>query len=293
MAPLLSIIVPVCKMAGKLNNLRAWLEYASIYDVEVWIIHDRQDDFTGDELVGLIQELNNPSIFFYEEYFGAPGLARNKGLKQAQGEWICFWDSDDIPNLISAVAVIQASAYESNVLVGEFQRKSEITGAILSKSNTSGVVDLGFDPGIWRFIFKRELIRDLSFGGMRLGEDQLFLTSLPFETLKIEFLKATLYTYFVGNNGHQSNNKKYVDDLLIGIESLSNRICKKGYFKEEITEIVLVNMILSALYRGRFKVRRSVLLSLFSIYLQISNQLRMRITKLVLSRITARINHHA
>jgi len=293
MAPLLSIIVPVCKMAGKLNHLRAWLEYASNYDVEVWIIHDRQDDFTGYELVRLIRELNNPGIFFCEEYFGAPGLARNKGLEQAQGKWICFWDSDDIPNLDTAVKVIQASAHESNLLVGEFQRKSEITGAILSKSKTSSVLQLGSDPGIWRIIFKRDVMLGVSFGGMRLGEDQLFLTTLPIEKLKIEFVEANLYTYFVGNNGHQSNNKRYVDDLLIGIDSLSDRICNKRYFKEEITEIVLVNMILTAFYRGRFTVRMSVLFALFGIYLRTSNKLKMRITRLVLSRINARIKRHA
>jgi glycosyltransferase involved in cell wall biosynthesis len=280
-------------MAGKLNNLRSWLQYASNYDVEVWIIHDRQDDFTGDELVRLIRELNNPGIYFFEEYFGAPGLARNKGLEQAQGEWICFWDSDDIPNVDAVIKVIQASAYESNVLVGQFQRKSEITGAILSKSNTSSVLQLGFDPGIWRMILKRDVMHGVSFGGMRLGEDQLFLTTLPNEKLKIDFVEANLYTYFVGNNGHQSNNKRYVDDLLIGIDLLSDRICNKMYFKEEITEIVLVNMLLTALYRGRFKVRMSVLFALFGIYVKTSNQLKMRITKLVFTRINARINHHA
>jgi hypothetical protein len=293
MAPLLSIIVPVSKMAGKLSNLRTWLEYASNYDVEVRIIHDRQDDFTGDELVRLIRELNNPRIFFCEEYFGAPGLARNKGLEQAQGKWICFWDSDDIPNLDTAVTVIQASARESNLLVGEFQRKSEMTGAILSRSNTSSVLQLASDPGIWRIIFKRDVMLGVSFGGMRLGEDQLFLTTLPIEKLKIEFVEANLYTYFVGNNGHQSNNKRYVDDLLIGIDSLSDRICNKRYFKEEITETVLVNMILTAFYRGRFTVRMSVLFALFGIYVRTSNKLKMRITKLVLSRINARINRHA
>jgi hypothetical protein len=133
----------------------------------------------------------------------------------------------------------------------------------------------------------------VSFGEMRLGEDQFLLTTLPNEKLEIEFVEANLYTYFVGNNGHQSNNKRYVDDLLIGIDSFRNRICDKGYLKEEITEIVLVNMILTALYRGRFKVKMSVVFALFGIYLRTNNGLRVRITKLFLSRVTARINKYA
>jgi len=293
MKPLLSIVVPVCKMAGKMQNLKTWISLAGNYDVEIWIIHDRQDDFTGDELVNLIHQLDNPNVFYHEEYFGAPGLARNKGLEQARGEWVCFWDSDDLPNIRNAVEAIQDSAKDSNVLIGQFQRKNEINRVIVSNSYTSSIHQLGVDPGIWRFIFKRELLHEIRFGRLRLGEDQLFLASLPFRRLRIEFLQVNLYTYFVGNHGHQSSNMRYVDDLLLGIGFLRNRIFKKGYSKEELTEIVLVNMILTALFRGTFKVRRVALFTTFSIYVKTNNQLRIRITKLVYGRLVSKINHRA
>jgi glycosyltransferase involved in cell wall biosynthesis len=95
----LSVITPVTALANNIDNLSSWLTRISNKPIEVILIHDKSDICTGPQLEKLLLEVNNPNVIYIEGEFGSPGLARNEGLKIASGEWVCFWDGDDIPML--------------------------------------------------------------------------------------------------------------------------------------------------------------------------------------------------
>ena len=90
--PILSCIVPVSKMANELFELETWVRNSSGLDIEIIIVHDIQDEETEEQLVNLFASLQDDRLRFIQEKVNSPGLARNLGLKIAQGKWIAFWE---------------------------------------------------------------------------------------------------------------------------------------------------------------------------------------------------------
>ena len=96
---LLTAIVPVTKMAGKLQHFEEWLSICRGLPIEIIVCHDVQDDQTGPELTKIFESLNlENKLIFLEGTYDSAGLARNAGIPLASGEWIVFWDSDDLPD---------------------------------------------------------------------------------------------------------------------------------------------------------------------------------------------------
>ena len=175
---LLTAIVPVSKMSGRLENFASWITKVSP-NIKVIVVHDRQDNETGREL----QEIINPNrhIKYIEGEFGSAGAARNAGLAYADTLWTTFWDSDDIPDTLSVLEILERVFEHTDVIVSSFivrsmeidepiRRSTPPVGSLKNKLNY-----LAKDPGIWRVIFRTETILDLRFTDLKMGEDVLFL----------------------------------------------------------------------------------------------------------------------
>ena len=66
---LLSVVVPVRKMAGKLGFLTHWLNQEATKSMQVIIVHDHYDDETTNELKQIISRTNTGNIRFLEGAF--------------------------------------------------------------------------------------------------------------------------------------------------------------------------------------------------------------------------------
>lgn len=90
--PLVSIIIPVCNAEKYIaETIRAALDQ-TWRNIEIILI----DDGSTDETLRIAKQfkINNLTIFT-QENLGA-GKARNKGLREAKGEYIQFLDADDL-----------------------------------------------------------------------------------------------------------------------------------------------------------------------------------------------------
>jgi glycosyltransferase involved in cell wall biosynthesis len=87
------------------------------YDLEILVIDDGSTDGTQAEL----KRYGNKIRYFYQDNSGA-GAARNRGIKEAQGEWLTFLDSDDrwLPFKLSLQMAIIDRAPDCRVLYGNF-----------------------------------------------------------------------------------------------------------------------------------------------------------------------------
>ena len=117
----LSVIVPVAMGRGPYTELFNWLSGIKFFDLEIILVLDEYAS-KGDE--GFLSQLNavaSEQVMVVRGSFGAPGLTRNFGIDLAKGEWISFWDCDDIPNVDLFMNMIKQAEIESaDIAIGSF-----------------------------------------------------------------------------------------------------------------------------------------------------------------------------
>ncbi len=214
--PLLSVVVPVTRMANRLQNLTQWLETVREQAIEIIVIHDIQDLDTSFQIRTIVAQFNQLNLQFIEGEYGSPGMARNAGIKLATGEWLAFWDSDDIPEVINVFASIKnCNISNTDFIIGNFIECNELTGVkvkhILGKKL---LIDIGLNPGLWRFIFKRNTLNDLQFSDLLIAEDQEFLARYMTRERVGYVSDNFFYTYFIGGNYHLTKKQEALDCMI-------------------------------------------------------------------------------
>ena len=211
---LISAIVPISNMAGKLDFLRSWVEESHAYDMQVILVHDYKDLETRIELEQILREHKDPRLQFVQGKFGNPGKARNVGLELATGDWVAFWDSDDLPKLKNIFCQIKENNQDADVLIGRYQKFHILTHtSCIPEGSEPNILSVALNPGIWRMIFKRASIIESRFPSLRMGEDQAFLSSIRLADLSIKFCSEIFYQYNIGNSFQLTNSKDALDDL--------------------------------------------------------------------------------
>lgn len=254
---MLTAIVPVSEMAGRLVNLENWLSTIHQLDIQVIVVHDYRDSETETQLLSILRALNSSKIEFLTGTFGSPGAARNAGLARANSEYICFWDSDDLPYPKSIVSDLEIYSSNCDILVGQYVRKSDDSKDTLEdKSNDASVRDVAMNPGLWRMIFRREFIFSVEFQKMRMGEDQLFLAQIMALKPRVTFTDTIFYEYFVGSSGQLTQNSNAIIELFSAFREILV-LRKKTSGKEfEFTSIMVSRMNFTL---ARFAVRNKVI----------------------------------
>lgn len=252
--PLLSVIVPVKCMSGRLNLLESWLRQTRNLPIEVVIVHDIGDDQTSTELGLIINRNQNLRILFQEGKFGSPGSARNAGLRLASGKWVAFWDSDDFPHIDSALSAIVASANETAVIIGNFRiiHKNRET----SKPHYASLSFVGLNPGIWRMIFRSNLLANHQFKPYRMGEDQLFIAELALPKRNIEFSNLDVYSYHTGNPGQLTSTSAAVSEGSFSLSELAKLMKNQETNRNHFCEIVKTKLFFTSVKtwtRGNIK----------------------------------------
>jgi glycosyltransferase involved in cell wall biosynthesis len=213
-------------MSGRLNKLRDWLLTAAQLGVEAIVVHDFRDQETADELSLIFREIGSSSLFLITGEYGSAGLARNAGMEQANGHWLVFWDSDDMPDLEVTLQVInEDSALTHDAIICNFQATNENTGTKkIRKIGKDPYLDIALTPGIWRFIFRRTSVGGIRFPSLRIGEDQYFLSLFNLENRDLLLCEKVNYNYFFGTQNHQTKSKEARIDIITLLELTSKMI---------------------------------------------------------------------
>ena len=202
-----SIIIAIYNAEQSLERCLKSLQAQSYEDYEVILIDDGSKDRSyaicerfakEDARLKLIHQTNK----------GA-SAARNEGLKQAKGEYICFVDSDDyVSSDYLNQLFFKLNTERTDVLFFGYNRVDQsghITGAFLPPN---GMTDLNLLSSLsdrdmfgytWIKCFSKESIGNTLFPeDMTLFEDEVFTCRVLEKADSIDTLTQPLYYYVVG-----------------------------------------------------------------------------------------------
>ncbi len=244
--PKVSIIIPIYNAEKYLQQCLNSLISQTIKEIEIICVDDGSTDNSHD----IIEKFNEKDIrikYISMEKNSGSGLARNKGLKKAKGEYISFVDADD--------HIINTNCYEEIYKFGN-KNNADMVSTNLKSFNNDGEyfqnIDcfqikeetsiLPQDYGIpWyhqRNLYKRSFLinKDIEYPDYKRGQDPVFLAKVLKNLKLIYCLPITFYAYrTLGEKKINSEDKEldYIKHFKDVLEILNSEAFKETFLKYE------------------------------------------------------------
>jgi glycosyltransferase involved in cell wall biosynthesis len=260
----LSVIIPITRMTGRLENLERTFAECEKKQVEFILVHDEQDSSTHKEIEGLVEKFDNLNIRLFRETFNSPGLARNFGIRQSTGRWFCFSDADDLPQISNLIKIsqlteeIDAQVGIGSILVVNDKKELLTKSKGLEARLMSNIISFAKNPAFTRFVFKSDVFRPVEFPKIKMGEDQVYLSRTKFLDYKILFSDELLYIYFTNLPNQATKNALSLKELPVAIELLRKSLPNNSAQMKVFIEAQILKMSFSCLKR-RIKLTNSLL----------------------------------
>ncbi|WP_296882407.1 glycosyltransferase family 2 protein [uncultured Methanobrevibacter sp.] len=204
-----SIIMPVYNSSNFLNKSIESIQKQTLKDIEIICVDDGSTDDSIDVLNDLNKKYGNIKIICQEN--SGPGMARNMGIKNAQGEYIAFLDSDDI--------FLDADALETMYNLGKV-KDFNLVCANLKWINQDYTIDTHYDflNSRFKYFYKKEIFKSEEYGipfafyrnlfkrsfleenniifpDLRFGEDPVFMVNVLVNLNEFFATSLDLYGY--------------------------------------------------------------------------------------------------
>lgn len=249
----ISVIVPVYNSGLYLEkSIKSLIKQTIFEQLDVIIIDDGSTDNSLSILQEYASKYNNIKVFHQEN--AGVSVARNKGIQEAEGEYIAFFDSDDIvepchyENLLN---IIQSGNYDVGIanykmVFSDGYIKNRKKRKIKEWNSSEKVVidflkgDLICNNPIDK-IFTRQAIQNIWFPeGFAVGEDMFFLYEVlkKSKAVKLDSYKSTYHYIF----RDQSAMKSPLKDIHLDGIRLSHRMWKNEK-KVEVKKYAEANYI--------------------------------------------------
>lgn len=224
---LISVIVPIYQVESELPRCLDSLLAQTYSNFELLLI----DDGSPDGCARVMEEYarKDARIRTFHKENGGVSSARNMGLEQAQGEYVCFVDPDDwvAPRYLEWLhdAVVQSGLSVACCFYKKIERLNENLDIPKEKPETYAVelknCSMWEEEACfqcWRIMVKAELIRDIRFSSnLVIGEDLLFVTQVLLKAERYACVPCELYAYWVRPNS--ATNQKFVIKQLTEIDA--------------------------------------------------------------------------
>jgi glycosyltransferase involved in cell wall biosynthesis len=250
---ILSVIIPIGNLLSNFQNIKNIITSSNNLSIEFVFVLDT-DEKSAYQRLHKLCEVNLKSNYKILKCENRnPGSSRNLGIQSSTGKWIIFCDCDDFPYLANIINSIATVKVESQILIGSFEVENldfssrEYFNVELNASKKWQ--EIASNPGMWRWIMKRNLVSNTRFLNLSMGEDQRYLIEiLGFEPV-IEFTNTIFYRYRVGRSDSLTGSKDKLLDLARVIRSeLAIKAFPKKYVV--IRHFLILRQIMTLLKHG-------------------------------------------
>lgn len=221
--PKVSIIVPVFNVESYLEKCINSILLQIYQNIQIILVNDGSTDSSGKMCDDFALAHKNIKVVHTKNQ--GLSAARNTGLSFADGEFVCFVDSDDWiePNMIEVLVEIAENG--SNISICSFfEDYDDSTTTILLPNQTISseqaferfADDNGFAWVVaWNKLFKRELFKDVEFPVGKIHEDQFVIHRLFGKAKTISTTSTPLYHHInrADNISNGSKISRHFDDI--------------------------------------------------------------------------------
>lgn len=227
--PQISVIVPVYNVEKYLTQCIESILSQTYQEFELLLIDDGSEDNSG-SICDHYSNIDSRVHVFHKEN-GGVSSARNMGIEHAQGEWVCFVDSDDwidkdtfeyITGLWKGADFLQFGYRRTGGTASEY---SYVPSKVLRYSTSVYCTKKIYHSAICGYLLKLNIIKKykISFPNhIKYGEDQAFILKTLICSSEIVILDRHFYNYRdrEGSAMHASESISMGKDHLLVIEDL-------------------------------------------------------------------------
>ena len=254
----ISVIIPVYNVYKYIAKCLDSLVNQTLDDIEIIVVNDGSPDDSQVVIDEYVKKYPDKVKSYIKEN-GGQGSARNFGYKKASGEYIGFIDSDDYidremyKELYNAAKEKDADiAMCANTIVYENNNNQKIEYLFLKTGNDK-VNALFNNAGVCNKIYKRDLLKDLSFRSKVWYEDIDYVIKAIIKSKKVAFVNQGYYYYLLreGSTMNNSNMKRNLE-IIDAFDSLIKYLKDNKYYDEyveEITYLAIFHIYISAIVR--------------------------------------------
>ncbi len=254
--PLISVIVPVYNAEKFLSATLDALANQSYKNLEIILVNDGSTDTSGKICDEYAEKHSNFKVIHQEN--SGVCVARNNGIASANGEYIGFCDSDDMPdndlyetlyNIISENDA-ELSMVDVRIVLPNGTLKDTASDKTDIWENPADFAKAFFTQymniGVYTKLFKREICKQISFReGKKINEDMFYFFEAATLSRKTVHKGVSKYTYYRREGSATLNgfSDKFFDCIYFTDEII--KITEKKF--PQFTDYAVANKISTSL----------------------------------------------
>lgn len=267
MKPLVSVVVPVYKVEKYLTRCLNSLCGQSLHEIEIILVDDASPDRCGIICKEFAAKDKRIKVIHHTENKGL-SAARNKGIQNAEADYLMFVDSDDwvAPDYCKNPYNC-AVDYHADIVMFNYMRvtsykplqdsgsKSTISSAsgYRSQIDALGLIHNNVGQAAWNKLYKKVLFNDISYPEGFLCEDWGTTYKLILKTKNIYYLDQVLYYYCCQRPGSitsQKNNRSFNDWIELCLKQYRD-LANWGYPNEKLKSFLINSAFLYCLQKKK------------------------------------------
>lgn len=238
-----TVIVPIYNVEQYLKRCVDSILLQTYQELEIILVNDGSTDNSLQLCNQMVQQ--DHRIRLIDKVNGGLSDARNAGLKQATGEFVCFIDSDDfiLPTMIEKM-VNQAEVDQADICVCDMEylyddgTKSFASGGLVEKKSVQEMPELiRINNSACNKLFKTSMFQDIQFPVGKYYEDLATVPILLYKANKITKVDEPFYVYYqrTGSIAHTASKKIF--DIYDAIASCIDYVQEHGHEAEILKEL--------------------------------------------------------